>query len=119
MTFSVYPVTLDLWTFVDKDARGAVVANHTAQLSQQGCIPVEVESICPAAQDLSAPLYISTGGQTMSKVIAAVYTNGVFRPLEPVVLPEGESVQVYVPESPPPHKSAWQHWKPLKRCMRN
>lgn len=37
----------------------------------------------------------------MSKVIAAVYTNGVFRPLEPVVLPEGEPVQVYVPESPP------------------
>jgi predicted DNA-binding antitoxin AbrB/MazE fold protein len=41
------------------------------------------------------------GGQTMSKVIAAVYTNGVFRPLEPVVLPEGEPVQVYMPESPP------------------
>jgi predicted DNA-binding antitoxin AbrB/MazE fold protein len=37
----------------------------------------------------------------MSKVIAAVYTNGVFRPLEPVVLPEGEPVQVHVPESPP------------------
>jgi len=37
----------------------------------------------------------------MSKVIAAVYTNGVFRPLEPVVLPEGEPVQVYVLESPP------------------
>ena len=37
----------------------------------------------------------------MSKVIAAVYTNGVFRPLEPVVLPEGEPVQVYVSESPP------------------
>jgi len=37
----------------------------------------------------------------MSKVIAAVYTNGVFRPLEPVMLPEGEPVQVYVPESPP------------------
>jgi predicted DNA-binding antitoxin AbrB/MazE fold protein len=37
----------------------------------------------------------------MGKVIAAVYTNGVFRPLEPVVLPEGEPVQVYVPESPP------------------
>ena len=36
----------------------------------------------------------------MSKVIAAVYTNGVFRPLEPVVLAEGEPVQVYVPESP-------------------
>jgi len=38
----------------------------------------------------------------MSKVINAVYTNGVFRPLEPVVvLPEGEPVQVYVPERPP------------------
>ena len=37
----------------------------------------------------------------MSKVIAAVYTHGVFRPLEPVALPEGEPVQVHVPESPP------------------
>jgi predicted DNA-binding antitoxin AbrB/MazE fold protein len=42
------------------------------------------------------------GGQTMSKVIKAVYTNGVFRPLEPVVLPEGEPVQVHVPEKLPP-----------------
>jgi predicted DNA-binding antitoxin AbrB/MazE fold protein len=41
------------------------------------------------------------GGQTMSKVIKAVYTNGVFRPLEPVVLPEGEPVQVHVPEKVP------------------
>jgi predicted DNA-binding antitoxin AbrB/MazE fold protein len=41
------------------------------------------------------------GGQTMSKVIQAVYTNGVFRPLEPVVLPEGEPVQVHVPEKFP------------------
>ena len=37
----------------------------------------------------------------MSKVINAVYTNGVFRPLEPVVLPEGEPVQVHVPEKFP------------------
>ena len=37
----------------------------------------------------------------MSKVIAAVYTNGVFRPLAPVVLPEGEPVHVHVLESPP------------------
>ena len=37
----------------------------------------------------------------MSKVITAVYTNGVFRPLEPIILPEGEPVQVHVPESPP------------------
>jgi predicted DNA-binding antitoxin AbrB/MazE fold protein len=37
----------------------------------------------------------------MSKVIRAVYTDGVFRPLEPVVLPEGEPVQVYVPEKFP------------------
>ena len=29
----------------------------------------------------------------MGKVIKAVYTNGVFRPLERVVLPEGEPVQ--------------------------
>jgi predicted DNA-binding antitoxin AbrB/MazE fold protein len=41
------------------------------------------------------------GGETMSKVIDAVYENGVFRPLEPVVLPEGEHVQVYMPELPP------------------
>jgi predicted DNA-binding antitoxin AbrB/MazE fold protein len=34
----------------------------------------------------------------MSKVIAAVYENGVFRPLEPVMLPEGEHVQVTVPD---------------------
>ena len=34
----------------------------------------------------------------MSNVITAVYTNGVFRPLEPVVLPEGAPVQVHVPE---------------------
>jgi predicted DNA-binding antitoxin AbrB/MazE fold protein len=37
----------------------------------------------------------------MSKVINAVYTNGVFRPLQPVVLPEGEPVQVHVPEKFP------------------
>jgi predicted DNA-binding antitoxin AbrB/MazE fold protein len=37
----------------------------------------------------------------MSKVINAVYTNGVFRPLQPVVLPEGEPVQVYVPKKFP------------------
>lgn len=34
----------------------------------------------------------------MSKTIEAVYENGVFRPLEPVTLPEGEHVQVTVPE---------------------
>ena len=34
----------------------------------------------------------------MSKVIEAVYENGVFLPLEPVVLPEGEHVQVTVPD---------------------
>jgi predicted DNA-binding antitoxin AbrB/MazE fold protein len=37
----------------------------------------------------------------MSKVIDAVYENGVFRPLEPVFLPEGEHVQVHMPEPPP------------------
>ena len=37
----------------------------------------------------------------MSKIIEAVYENGVFRPLEPVVLLEGEHVQVRVPEGPP------------------
>lgn len=34
----------------------------------------------------------------MPKTIEAVYENGVFRPLEPVILPEGEHVQVTVPE---------------------
>lgn len=37
----------------------------------------------------------------MSKIITAVYTNGVFRPLEPVALAEGEPVQVHVPERSP------------------
>jgi predicted DNA-binding antitoxin AbrB/MazE fold protein len=37
----------------------------------------------------------------MSKIIEAVYEHGVFRPLEPVVLPEGEHVQVRVPDLPP------------------
>lgn len=36
----------------------------------------------------------------MGKVITAIYTNGVFCPLEPVALPEGEHVQVHVPERP-------------------
>ena len=36
----------------------------------------------------------------MSKVIEAVYENGVFRPLEPVLLPEGEHVHVTVPDLP-------------------
>ena len=34
----------------------------------------------------------------MSRVIEAVYENGVFRPLEAVLLPEGEHVQVAMPE---------------------
>ena len=34
----------------------------------------------------------------MSKIVEAVYENGVFRPLEPVALVEGEHVQVYVPD---------------------
>ena len=34
----------------------------------------------------------------MSKTIDAVYEDGVFRPLEPVMLPQGERVQVTVPE---------------------
>jgi predicted DNA-binding antitoxin AbrB/MazE fold protein len=34
----------------------------------------------------------------MSKTIEAIYENGVFRPLEPVTLPEGEHVRVTVPE---------------------
>jgi predicted DNA-binding antitoxin AbrB/MazE fold protein len=36
----------------------------------------------------------------MSKIIEAVYENGVFRPLEPVLLPDSEDVQVRVPEGP-------------------
>ena len=34
----------------------------------------------------------------MSKTIEAIYEKGVFRPLEPITLPEGEHVQVSVPE---------------------
>ena len=34
----------------------------------------------------------------MSRMIEAVYENGVFRPLEAVMLPEGEHVQVSLPE---------------------
>jgi predicted DNA-binding antitoxin AbrB/MazE fold protein len=37
-------------------------------------------------------------GQPVNRTIEAVYENGVFRPLEPVSLPEGEHVQVAVPE---------------------
>ena len=37
----------------------------------------------------------------MSKTIEAVYEKGVFRPLEPISLPEGEQVQVTVPEVNP------------------
>lgn len=33
----------------------------------------------------------------MGKTIEAIYENGVFKPLEPVSLPEGEHVQVTVP----------------------
>ena len=36
----------------------------------------------------------------MNKVIEAVYENGVFRPLEPVLLHEGEHVHVTVPDLP-------------------
>jgi predicted DNA-binding antitoxin AbrB/MazE fold protein len=38
---------------------------------------------------------------TMNKTIEAIYENGVFRPLEPVVLPKGEPVQVTLPEITP------------------
>jgi predicted DNA-binding antitoxin AbrB/MazE fold protein len=37
----------------------------------------------------------------MSKIIEAVYENGVFRPLEPVLLPDGEHARVHVPEGHP------------------
>ncbi len=33
----------------------------------------------------------------MSNIVEAVYENGVFRPLEPVALVEGEHVRVHVP----------------------
>lgn len=36
----------------------------------------------------------------MNKTIEAVYENGVFRPLEPVPLPDGEHVHVTVLEAP-------------------
>jgi predicted DNA-binding antitoxin AbrB/MazE fold protein len=34
----------------------------------------------------------------MSRTIAAVYENGVFKPLEAAPLPEGEHVQIPLPE---------------------
>jgi predicted DNA-binding antitoxin AbrB/MazE fold protein len=34
----------------------------------------------------------------MGKTIGAVYEHGVFRPVEPVVVPEGEHVEVTLPE---------------------
>jgi predicted DNA-binding antitoxin AbrB/MazE fold protein len=37
----------------------------------------------------------------MSKIVEAVYENGVFRPLEPVALGEGEHVHVHLPELTP------------------
>jgi predicted DNA-binding antitoxin AbrB/MazE fold protein len=37
----------------------------------------------------------------MSKIVEAVYENGVFRPLEPVALVEGEHVRVHLPEFTP------------------
>src|SRR4051812_20270917 len=56
----------------------------------------------PGPHSSPVPRY---GGQSMSKIIEAVYENGVFRPLEPVILPDGEHVQVRVPEGPPaPHE---------------
>jgi predicted DNA-binding antitoxin AbrB/MazE fold protein len=41
------------------------------------------------------------GAVTMSKIVEAVYENGVFRPLEPVALVEGEHVRVHLPELTP------------------
>jgi predicted DNA-binding antitoxin AbrB/MazE fold protein len=38
----------------------------------------------------------------MAKTIEAVYENGVFKPLEPVTLPEGQRVQVTLPFLPTP-----------------
>jgi len=56
---------------------------------------------CGSLARAYAAMHWELGGETMSKVIDAVYENGVFRPLEPVLLPEGEYVQVHVPEQPP------------------
>jgi predicted DNA-binding antitoxin AbrB/MazE fold protein len=36
----------------------------------------------------------------MNKTIEAIYENGVFRPVEPVRLPEGERVRVTLPDLP-------------------
>jgi predicted DNA-binding antitoxin AbrB/MazE fold protein len=36
----------------------------------------------------------------MSKTIEAIYENGVFRPLEPVSLPEGRHVSISLPDMP-------------------
>ena len=43
-------------------------------------------------------IHASFREREMSKIIEAVYENGVFRPLESVVLPEGEHVEIHLPE---------------------
>jgi predicted DNA-binding antitoxin AbrB/MazE fold protein len=37
---------------------------------------------------------------TMARTIEAVYENGVFKPLQPVELEEGQRVQVWLPTEP-------------------
>ena len=58
--------------------------------------------MCVSLARAYAAMHWGLGGETMRKVIDAVYENGVFRPLGPVLLPEGEHVQVHVPEQSPP-----------------
>src|SRR5262245_27457752 len=41
-----------------------------------------------------------SGGAPMAKTIEAVFEDGVFKPLEPVQLENGQKVQVYVPWAP-------------------
>lgn len=49
----------------------------------------------------------------MNKTIEAVYENGVFRPLEPVSLVEGEHVQVSMPELPEKAREQLAAWEAL------
>jgi predicted DNA-binding antitoxin AbrB/MazE fold protein len=42
----------------------------------------------------------------MAKTIEAVYESGVFKPLQPVKLDEGQRVQVYIPHEAEPNPTA-------------
>jgi predicted DNA-binding antitoxin AbrB/MazE fold protein len=54
----------------------------------------------------------------MRKIVEAIYANGVFRPLEPVVLEKGEHVHVQLPELTATQQDAWRPWMPSSTRVR-